>query len=54
MEVGVRDLRDHLSRYLDRVRDGDEVIQRTGGERSPASYRLAASASLTDSSPRAA
>jgi prevent-host-death family protein len=26
MEVGVRELRDHLSRYLDRVRDGDEVI----------------------------
>ena len=26
MEVGIRELRDHLSRYLDRVRDGDEVI----------------------------
>ena len=26
MEVGVRDLRDHLSHYLDRVRDGEEVI----------------------------
>jgi len=26
MEVGVRELRNHLSRYLDRVRDGDEVI----------------------------
>jgi prevent-host-death family protein len=26
MEVGVRELRDHLSRYLDRVRDGEEVI----------------------------
>jgi prevent-host-death family protein len=26
MEVGVRELRDHLSRYLDRVRDGDEVV----------------------------
>ena len=26
MEVGVRELRDHLSRYLDRVRDGDELI----------------------------
>ena len=26
MEVGVRELRNHLSRYLDRVRDGDELI----------------------------
>jgi prevent-host-death family protein len=26
MEVGIRELRDHLSRYLDRVRDGDELI----------------------------
>jgi len=26
VEVGVRELRDHLSRYLDRVRDGDELI----------------------------
>ena len=26
MEVGVRELRDHLSRYLDRVRDGEEVV----------------------------
>ena len=26
MEVGVRELRNHLSRYLDRVRDGDEFI----------------------------
>jgi prevent-host-death family protein len=26
MEVGVRELRDHLSRYLDRVRAGDEVV----------------------------
>ncbi len=25
MEAGVRDLRDHLSRYLDVVRDGEEV-----------------------------
>lgn len=25
MEAGVRDLRDHLSRYLDAVRDGQEV-----------------------------
>lgn len=25
MEAGVRDLRDHLSRYLDLVRDGTEV-----------------------------
>ena len=26
MEVGVRELRDNLSRYLDRVRDGEEVV----------------------------
>ena len=26
MEVGVRELRDNLSRYLDRVRDDDEVV----------------------------
>jgi prevent-host-death family protein len=26
MEVGVRELRNHLSRYLDRVRDGDELV----------------------------
>jgi prevent-host-death family protein len=25
MEAGVRELRDHLSRYLDAVRDGEEV-----------------------------
>lgn len=25
MEAGVRELRDHLSRYLDAVRDGQEV-----------------------------
>ena len=26
MKVGVRELRDNLSRYLDRVRAGDEVV----------------------------
>jgi prevent-host-death family protein len=26
MEVGIRELRDHLSHYLDRVRDGDELV----------------------------
>ncbi len=26
MQVGVRELRDHLSRYLDRVRQGEEVV----------------------------
>jgi prevent-host-death family protein len=26
MEVGVRDLRDNLSRYLERVRNGEEVV----------------------------
>jgi prevent-host-death family protein len=26
MEVGIRELRNHLSRYLHRVRDGDEVV----------------------------
>ena len=26
MEIGVSDLRNNLSRYLDRVRDGEEVV----------------------------
>lgn len=26
MEVGVRELRDNLSRYLDRVRHGEEIV----------------------------
>lgn len=26
MEVGIRELKNHLSHYLDRVRDGDEVV----------------------------
>jgi prevent-host-death family protein len=26
VEVGVRELRNHLSRYLERVRDGEEVV----------------------------
>ena len=26
MEAGIRELRDHLSRYLDAVRNGDEVM----------------------------
>jgi len=26
MEVGVRELRDNLSRYLDRVRSGEEMV----------------------------
>jgi prevent-host-death family protein len=26
VEVGVRELRDNLSRYLDRVQDGEEVV----------------------------
>lgn len=26
MEVGIRELRDNLSRYLDRVRGGEEVV----------------------------
>jgi prevent-host-death family protein len=26
MDVGIRDLRNNLSRYLDRVRDGDELV----------------------------
>ena len=26
MEVGIRELRNHLSHYLDRVRHGDEVV----------------------------
>jgi prevent-host-death family protein len=26
MEVGIKELRNHLSRYLDLVRDGEEVV----------------------------
>lgn len=26
MDVGIRDLRDNLSRYIDRVRGGDELV----------------------------
>jgi prevent-host-death family protein len=26
VDVGIRDLRDHLSRYIDRVRAGDELV----------------------------
>ncbi len=26
MDVGVRELRDHLSQYLDRVRDGEQIV----------------------------
>lgn len=26
MEVGVRELRNNLSKYLDRVRDGEEIV----------------------------
>jgi prevent-host-death family protein len=26
MEVGIRELKNHLSRYLDRVRAGDELV----------------------------
>jgi prevent-host-death family protein len=26
VEVGIRELRNHLSLYLDRVRDGDEIV----------------------------
>jgi prevent-host-death family protein len=26
MDVGIRDLRDNLSRYVDRVRGGDELV----------------------------
>jgi prevent-host-death family protein len=32
MEVGVRELRDHLSRYLDQVRDGTEVVVTDRGQ----------------------
>jgi prevent-host-death family protein len=31
-EVGVRELRDHLSRYLARVKDGEEVIVTEHGQ----------------------
>lgn len=26
MEVGIRELRAHLSRYIDRVRDGEDIV----------------------------
>jgi prevent-host-death family protein len=26
VEIGIRELRAHLSRYLDRVRDGEEIV----------------------------
>jgi prevent-host-death family protein len=32
MEAGVRELRDHLSRYLDAVIDGEEVIVTAHGK----------------------
>lgn len=32
MEVGVRELRDNLSRYLDRVRNGEEVVVTDRGQ----------------------
>jgi prevent-host-death family protein len=31
-EVGVRELRDHLSRYLDQVRHGEEVVVTDRGQ----------------------
>jgi prevent-host-death family protein len=31
-EVGVRDLRDHLSHYLTRVKDGEEVVVTEHGQ----------------------
>jgi prevent-host-death family protein len=31
-EVGVRELRDHLSRYLDQVRHGEEVVATERGQ----------------------
>jgi prevent-host-death family protein len=31
-EVGVRELRDHLSRYLDQVRHGEEVVVTERGQ----------------------
>ncbi len=47
IEVGVRELRDHLSHYLARVRAGEEVVVTDNGEpvayivRRPGSSRLA-------------
>jgi prevent-host-death family protein len=32
MEVGVRELRDHLSRYLDKVRAGEELVVTERGQ----------------------
>lgn len=31
-EVGVRELRDHLSRYIERVREGEEIIVTDRGQ----------------------
>ena len=32
MEAGIRDLRNHLSQYLDRVRSGEEIVITDRGE----------------------
>jgi prevent-host-death family protein len=32
MEAGIRDLRNHLSQYLDRVRSGEEIVVTDRGE----------------------
>lgn len=32
MEAGIRDLRNHLSQYLDRVRGGEEIVVTDRGE----------------------
>lgn len=32
MEAGIRELRNHLSRYLDRVRSGEEIVVTDRGE----------------------
>ena len=50
MEVGVRELRDHLSRYLDQVRDGTEVVVTDRGQAIRGLYRSDLRASSTGSS----
>ena len=53
MEVGIRELKNHLSRYLDHVRDGDEVVVTDRGRAIAASSRSGTSVSSIDSSQRA-
>ncbi len=48
MEVGVRELRNNLSRYLDLMRDGEEVVVTGRGKPSPVCCLSTVSAPSTD------